>query len=338
MASALVTLARRRGARLAQLSLCLAVAGALAVGVWVRSAGGAKAEAASVPVTLALAGDVMLGRGVAGDLGGRWESALAGVRPVLSRADVAFANLESPLTSDGLPAGVHDLRAPPQAVEALRAAGVDVVSLTNNHALDAGVEGLNETAGILRRAGIGAVVRQGLVSSSEPVSSQREPAEMGLVAFDDSQVPLDVAAAARAVFEQAEGARPVIVSIHWGGEYQAEPSARQRVVAQALARAGASVIVGHGPHVVQPIAWVDDTLVAYSLGNLLFDQRYPVDCRWGAILQVRLEGREITDYTVIPTVTHRGRTQIARGDAARAILLRLDAAPFRARSTSPAMR
>jgi poly-gamma-glutamate synthesis protein (capsule biosynthesis protein) len=307
------------------------VAGALAVGL--------RAEGASVPVTLALAGDVMLGRGVAGDLGGRWETALAGVEPVLSGVDVAFANLESPLMSDWLPAGVNDLRAPPQAVEALRAASVDVVSLANNHALDAGVEGLNETAGFLRRAGIGAVVYQGLMSGSESVSSQREPADVRLVAFDDSQAPLDVAAAAHAVGEQAEGARPVIVSIHWGGEYQAEASARQRAVAKALAGAGARVIVGHGPHVLQPIVWVDDTLVAYSLGNLLFDQRYPIDCRWGAILQVRLEGREITDYTVIPTVTHRGRTQIARGDAARAILLRLDVAPSRARSTtSPAMK
>jgi poly-gamma-glutamate capsule biosynthesis protein CapA/YwtB (metallophosphatase superfamily) len=102
-----------------------------------------------------------------------------------------------------------------------------------------------------------------------------------LLAFDDSVIALDVAGAARAVTAAARRSDVVIVSIHWGGEYQAAPGPRQRAVARALADAGAGLIVGHGPHVPQRIEWVGETLVAYSLGNFLFDQPYPADCRWG---------------------------------------------------------
>ena len=135
-------------------------------------------EPISLTTTLAFVGDVMLGRGVAQALDGDWEAAFAGVRPWLAEADLALANLESPLTTalplslssplgmlplplsppTGGDEGGYDLRAPLEAVAALRAAGFDVVSLANNHALDAGQAGLRETAGTLRVAGIGALV------------------------------------------------------------------------------------------------------------------------------------------------------------------------------------
>lgn len=274
-------------------------------------------EPAPPTLTLAFVGDVMLGRGVAQALNGDWEAAFVDVRPWLVEADLTFANLESPLTTAPQSVAGYDLRASPESVAALCAAGFDVVSLANNHALNAGQAGLRETVDTLHAAGISALPgwqAGGLVDWS--------PAYQFL-AFDDSVAPLDLEAATEAVAAAAERPGSVVISIHWGGEYQAAPGPRQQAVARALAEAGAGIIVGHGPHVLQRVEWEGETLVAYSLGNFLFDQLYPVDCRWGAIMRVTLRGNRIVAVRAAPTVVERGRVRPADSKAAAAILARL---------------
>ena len=271
----------------------------------------------------------MLGRGVAQALDGDWESAFAGVRPWLGEPasprgqvqiqSVVLANLESPLTTQPQIREGHDLRAPPAAVAALRAAGFDALSLANNHALDAGQTGLHETASTLRGKGIVPWME------AIPTVMAQVPSVRGL-AFDDSVVPLDIASASAAVADADAQADVVIVSIHWGGEYQAAPSTRQQAIASALSEAGATVIAGHGPHVLQRVEWVGETLVAYSLGNFLFDQHYPLDCRWGAILRVTLQETQVVSVEAIPTVAERGRVRRAEGETAAAIVDRLELA------------
>ncbi len=271
---------------------------------------------------LAFGGDVMLGRGVARALNGDWSAAFAQIAQPLADADLALANLESPLTNEAQLADGHDLRATPAAVGALHSAGFDAVSLANNHALDAGKAGLAETVATLDSAGIAGVTSHTtgrLVSRVPPNKSLRYQ----LFAFDDSTSPLDVQAAARQVAGGASQAELVIISIHWGGEYQAAPSPRQRSIAEALAHAGADLVIGHGPHVLQPVERIGQTLVAYSLGNLLFDQLYPEDSCWGAILRVTRTSRGRMAFELLPTVTERGRVRPANSSEARVILARL---------------
>lgn len=267
--------------------------------------------------TLALTGDVMLGRGVAQSLGENWEIAFAEVHPWLSDADVTFANLESPLTTAPQSAAGYDLRAPPEAVAALQAAGFDVVSLANNHALDAGQAGLRETMDTLAAAGI-----VGLADWSPTYRFAKVPT-CHVIAFDDSVTLLDLGAAAEAVTAAAERAALVVVSIHWGGEYQVAPGPRQQSLAEALVAAGADIIVGHGPHVLQRVEWVGKSLVAYSLGNFLFDQPYPADCRQGAILSVTVQDHHIVAVTAMPTVVEHERVRAADPQEGAAILTRL---------------
>jgi len=277
------------------------------------------------PLLVAFGGDVMLGRGVAQAIDENWEAVFADIAQWLEGADVAFANLESPLTNASQVRRGHDLRADPQAVAALAEAGFDVVSVANNHAWDAGGQGLWETAQTLCRAGIvpAGEPREAVVINGVTECRGKTVEGLRLLAFDDSTASLDVEAAADSVAYAAEGAGPVVVSIHWGGEYQADPSSRQEMVAAALSAAGATIIIGHGPHVLQPIEWVGDTLVAYSLGNLLFDQPYPVDCRWGAILNVELRGKRVTYAEVIPTVVDKGRVWLADGHTRHFVTNRL---------------
>ncbi len=280
------------------------------------------------PATLVFvfAGDVMLGRGVAASLHGvegrSWEAAFAGVRLTLAEADLAFANLESPLTSAPQLSDGYDLRAPPGAVAALVAAGFDLISLANNHALDAGEAGLAETAATLDAAGISGVGWH-QTDCIMQFANAYPPLTLQILAFDDSTAPLDVESASLAVTRAAGQADLVFISVHWGSEYQASPSPRQRALASALAGAGADLIIGHGPHVLQRVEWIDQTLVAYSLGNLLFDQFYPVDCRWGVLLRITVLGRHIQAVELLPTLAERGLVRLADPEESAVILTRL---------------
>lgn len=292
-------------------STCLLIAALLPLGL--------AGEPAPI-LTIAVVGDVMLGRGVAQRLEGDWESAFAEIQPGLREADLAIGNLESPLTTAGRVGDGVDLRASPEAVAALSAGGFAMVSLANNHAMDGGRAGLAETIQVLDLAGITAVVDGGLASA---------PAgQLAFLAFDDSRTPLDTAAAAEAVAAAAERSGAVVVSIHWGGEYQAAPSRRQEAIAHLLAGAGADVIVGHGPHVLQRTEWIGSTLVAYSLGNFLFDQPYPADCHRGAILRVALRRGRVVAAEILPTSVKNGRVEPAGDGDAAAILARTALGPI----------
>jgi poly-gamma-glutamate capsule biosynthesis protein CapA/YwtB (metallophosphatase superfamily) len=277
-------------------------------------------------LTLVCVGDVMLGRDVAAALKGDWAEAFDEVRPWLVAADLALANLESPLTTAPFEGGRFDLRAPPAALDALVAAGFDVVSLANNHVLDGGAAGLAETLETLGQAGIVALLDVGARDAGRGhsillPSPDAVPLRVAVLAFLDDGRPLDT----RAVAEAAAQVNLVIVSMHWGAEYY-PVTERQRLLARELAAAGADLVIGHGPHVLQPVERVDGAWVAYSLGNFLFDQPFP-DTRQGAILRIRLDRGSITAVEAIPTVTRYGRVERASGDAAAAVLewLRLPA-------------
>ncbi len=273
---------------------------------------------------LAAVGDVMFARGVAAarTASSDWSSIFTVVAPLLDGVDVAFGNLESPFqivdpAVDGSRVSegpVYDLRADPGSVEALLAGGFDVVSLANNHAFDGGVQGLRATLSYLDDHGLVGLRHDEAMSL---------PLGGVLVAFDDSATSVEPAAVTERVRALALNGDPVVVSLHWGGEFQAGPSARQRLLATRLADAGADLIVGHGPHVLQRIEWVSDTLVAYSLGNFLFDQPYPLDCRWGAILRVTFVAGRVSTVAVVPTVARNGRVELAPPDVAAQIHRRL---------------
>jgi len=120
------------------------------------------------------------------------------------------------------------------------------------------------------------------------------------LAFDDVSAPLDAGAAVDAIRSARQAGSLVIVSIHWGMEYQGGPSERQQDLAGQFAAAGAALVWGHHPHVLQPVAWIDSTLVAYSLGNALFDQAGLADSRRSALVLVTLDAGGVTGVQAIP--------------------------------------
>jgi poly-gamma-glutamate synthesis protein (capsule biosynthesis protein) len=245
------------------------------------------------PLRLAAVGDVNLA--VAG--GGVWRD----VAPLLRRADLAVANLECAVSTRGLAVAGKEyvFRGRPAALRSLARAGIDVISLANNHSLDYGRDAFADTLELAGAAGL-AVAGGGrdLDAARRPVVRTKGGLRIALLAYSDVR-PLGfdagagVAGAAPAFPELIDPdvraarrrADVVVVYFHWGEELATQPNARQRRLAQVALDAGATVVLGAHPHVLQPRERVGPgRLVAWSLGNFVFAAESAATTATGVLL------------------------------------------------------
>lgn len=258
--------------------------------------------------SVVLGGDVMLGRGIGPLALADPQGMVEGIRFLTRSADLFAVNLEAPLSDRGPEPGAGiRLVAPTATVAVLENAGVDVVGVANNHASDAGVEGLADTRATLSSSGIVPVGRADASCVTVPAAGLR----VAFCAFDATGshpaggpvATWDPAAVEAAVRGADAGADTVIVGLHGGIEYLLDPDPTLTRLAADLAGWGADVVWGHGAHVVQPVTVTDPdadgrpTVVATSLGNLLFDQG-GVSTRRGALLEVLATGRGVAAFRV----------------------------------------
>jgi len=276
------------------------------------------------PVTLAAAGDVMLARSVANAITAEDPGApFAYVRDFFAGADMAVVNLECAISDVGAPEPkAYTFRAPPLAVRALAAAGIDVVALANNHAGDYGMHALLDTLDRLDAEGIasvgagpdearayGAVVveREGvrfafLAFAEVPVEGsgydiegwRAGPATPGIAWLDDERV-------LAAIGEARADADIVVVLFHYGQEGHRSPSSRQVTISHAAVDAGADLVIGSHPHVLQEVEEYGGGLIAYSLGNFVFDgfDEYPGGTDT-AILEVTFGPEGVRSWNLVP--------------------------------------
>lgn len=267
-------------------------------------------------------GDVSLARGVNVDLyTGRSESPLRYVAPLISRAHVAFGNLESPLTkrsergpSKAPHGGAIYLQGNPDYTFLLTEAGFDVVSLANNHIMDYGEAGLGDTIFHLEQEEIKfAGAGPDLSAALEPAVVDLDDYIIHVLAFSGVEpdtyyagpgragaAPLDEAAVLRAIARSKAEANLVVVSLHWGAEAMAYPTSEQKRLAHKFVDAGADLLLGHHPHVLQGVESYEGAVIAYSLGNFLFDTRY-VERRYSTILTVEVSrSKGILGFRLIP--------------------------------------
>jgi poly-gamma-glutamate capsule biosynthesis protein CapA/YwtB (metallophosphatase superfamily) len=249
---------------------------------------------ADMTATIALAGDTMLGRGVADALSRDRATPLVAAEVVdqLASADAVVLNLECCISDGGTsfpdPRKRFFFRAPPVAAERLAELGVDAVTLANNHALDYGPKALLDTLRHLDRAGIAAVgAGADDVRAREPLIVRCGPLRVRVVAFSDH--PAAYAAApgqpgiayvdlrsgppdwARAAARPGPDCDAVLVTPHWGPNMVSAPLTRVRSAANALVGAGATLVAGHSAHVFHGVA----DRVLFDLGDFLDD--YAVD-------------------------------------------------------------
>ena len=212
------------------------------------------------------------------------------VIPAWRTADLRLGNLESPATAapKTCPSKLT-LRSAPDGVAALGAAGIDCVTLANNHMFDYGPRGLGDTRAALDAAGIcHAGAGKHAADAAAPAVLGRNGQTVGVLAFCrvEQSSPLYAGPDAPGVaeFEPEAAVRAVralrpqvdwlVVQVHWGVEMSRLPTPEQRGWARRLAEAGADLIVGHHPHVLQPFETVAGVPVFYSLGNFVFSDMY----------------------------------------------------------------
>ncbi len=235
-----------------------------------------------------------------------WDHVLGPLAPVLMRADFAIVNLESPIGLFKKPEkGEMVFNAKPALLGALKRAGVDVATFANNHCLDQHQEGIVSTRAYLADAGL---LTAGAGANAEeawtPLVIEKQGLRIGIFAVSrwlngfhnkkDEKLPHvptvpypiepivgghsidDFLASIR---ERAAEVDVLIVSIHWGAEYKFAPAPEDRKLAQQMIDAGAFAVIGHHPHVLQPVEFLERSqggkgLVVFSLGNLVSNQDF----------------------------------------------------------------
>ncbi|HEX9993938.1 MAG TPA: CapA family protein [Acidimicrobiales bacterium] len=291
------------------------------------------------PVTIAFGGDVHFERSIEARLLADPSSVMALVAPTLSAADLAVVNLETAVTEGGTPAPKQfTFRAPPAAFDALQSAGVDVASVANNHGMDYGVDGLEDTLDLAASAGFpvigaGRTEDEAYAPFRTTVDGQRIAVIAATQVLDDFLIDEWTAegdepglASAKRVdrlVEEVRAAREdsdtVVVFLHWGVEQQSCPTEVQQDLAGDLVAAGADLVVGGHAHVLQGAGMLGDAFVAYGLGNFTFMERTPLSVNTG-VLEVTVTGRRVDGYRFLPGVLVDGLHHPLEGDEADAAL------------------
>jgi poly-gamma-glutamate capsule biosynthesis protein CapA/YwtB (metallophosphatase superfamily) len=298
--------------------------------------------------TLALTGDVMLGRGVNETLRStRPDEPWGDVLPLLRSADLRIINLECAITEHRRPWSrtpkVFHFRADPLAIDVLRAARVDACSLANNHTLDFEEHGLLDTLAHLEAAGIRyAGAGRNPAEAARPVLLEEGVA---LVAFTDNEqpfaagpdkpgtnyLPVSLEPEVMRRVEEAvgtareAGADTVVFSNHWGPNMVERPRGIFRRFARAVVDRGADVYYGHSAHVFQGVEIYRGKPILYDTGDFIDD--YAVDPRLrndrSFLFCISVESGDLERLELYPVSLPYARVELAKGDEREAILERM---------------
>lgn len=293
-------------------------------------------------VSLIFVGDIMLSRVVAQKIKIHqdYNYPFLGMRDFLKTGDVVFGNLETAIF-EGREIKINEMvfRSDPQVAEALYNGGFSILSLANNHTMNFGSSGLIYTIKYLTDAGIQFVgAGENEVQAYQPVYIEKNGWRFAFLAYNDSDVVpvsyraqenkagtafMDIAKMTEAVKEAKQNADVVIVSMHAGNEYEKQPSQRQIDFAHAAIDAGANLIIGHHPHIIQPAEKYNGQYIFYSLGNFIFDQKWP-ETREDVVLKI-IVGQQgiskIEPYAVF--IEDFSQPTFLEGDRAKEIISRL---------------
>ena len=268
-------------------------------------------------VTLFIAGDMMLDRNVRNIINRTgFDAFFAGVSEQVYGADIAVANLEGPFTpypsvTATLVSKQLKFTFDPTLVPKLSELGFDIFGLANNHTYNFGYEGLQMTRRYLGQSGIS---YYGEPDNKEEISTivTKDGIAIGFVGFNEFSY-----ANYEKVFAEIERLRPIvdvlIVSPHWGPEYEVEPTAKMQKWAHDFIDSGADAVIGAHPHVVGKSEEYRGKKIYYSLGNFVFDQYFSEETMNGLSLLIDVEKKngEITlQYTEMPIRIDRDGVRI----------------------------
>ncbi len=267
------------------------------------------------PITIGITGDIMLGRSVNEQiLAGAGTYPFTYTADFLRGFDLTVGNLECVVSTLGAPVPdkPYTFRGSPEGFDRLAAAGFDIVSVANNHSGDYGTVAFSDMLAHLpthRIAPLGG--GRTLAAAHQPVTRRVRTTTVGFLAYCEID-PYSFAATPTTpghawldpTLMQADlrALRPqvdfLLTFMHWGIEYQPEQTAHQQAMARLAIDAGADLVVGAHPHVVQPHEVYKGKPIIYSLGNFVFDEMFSPDVRTGSVLALTLQGARLLKWSL----------------------------------------
>jgi poly-gamma-glutamate synthesis protein (capsule biosynthesis protein) len=258
----------------------------------------------------------------------------------LQQADFVFGNLETPITAGReIQSGEMIFRSNPGLEQVLKNNNFAIVSLANNHTPNFGDKGLEDTFSYLEKAGIKYVgAGNNELLARQPVYITSNGFKFAFLAYNDSDVvPSSYEASAEPgtafmninhLAEDISLAKKesdfVVVSMHSGTEYVPKPNSRQIEFAHAAIDAGADLVIGHHPHVVQTLEEYQGKYIFYSLGNFIFDQRLSDETEQGLLAKFRFNQAGLEGVELLPVYNNSlGRPEPANETKSNTILKRL---------------
>jgi poly-gamma-glutamate synthesis protein (capsule biosynthesis protein) len=298
----------------------------------VNEAKDSEAKPVETEVSLIAVGDIMLSRNVAANIkanGNDFNFPFQKITSEISNADITFANLECPITEGPVvKTGSMIFHADPGAEEGLKNAGIDIVSLANNHTPNYGIKGLLDTFKYLREQGIQFVgAGKDDTEAGSAVVVESKGFKFAFLGYNDADVvPANYFAdtshpetnqmltskLAGDIKKAKEQADFVIVSMHSGTEYKT-PNPHQTEFAHAAIDAGAELVIGHHPHVLQEVEKYNGKYIFYSLGNFVFDQYFSKETSIGVITKTyfKKDGVSRIEFTPV-TINKQSQPFVAR--------------------------
>jgi len=254
-------------------------------------------------IRILFAGDVMLNRGVENKIlknNKNFSYPFINIYNYLHSFDYVVVNLEGPVSSRGKKVGSkYSFRMNPKVIESFKKVNINVLNLANNHIFDYGKEALEDTITLLKENNLYYYGVGDANLAYEPLVLEKEGVKVGILGFSDFLKHLKpennktgIAVIDEKIFEYIKKAKEkvdiLIVTFHWGEEYKTIHNKRQEEIAKKSILAGADLIIGHHPHVIQDIKVFQDKFIFYSLGNFVFDQNFSKETMIGGLVEVEI--------------------------------------------------
>ena len=233
------------------------------------------------------------------------------------------ANFESavPAVHQPTPDGSVRFSTPASMLSALSAADITHVSLANNHSFDFGASGFRNTERALAEAGVTPFGHPNRLSDRASIAYETiGSSEVALIGINAVGVRPDAATLTAVLATATERSDMQIAYVHWGPEYVTSHAPSQRRLAEHLVTAGADLIIGHHPHVIQDIELIGGVPVLYSLGNHIFDQYFSPEVQVGLVASLHLSAKPALVLTPVESFASPGQPRPSTGSARARIL------------------
>jgi poly-gamma-glutamate synthesis protein (capsule biosynthesis protein) len=262
-------------------------------------------------IKLLFAGDIMLDRSVKikveKKFNGDYSSLFNNIKDYLNSFNYVVVNLEGPVSNRGVKVGsIYSFRMSPKILSALNDTNIKILNLANNHIWDYGQEAFLDTlfnleknnlyyfgAGKNKNQAYGGLILEkydnkiGIIGFSEFLKNIQANDNKAGIAYLDEEI------FKKSIKELRKKVDILIITFHWGNEYQYEPNKKQKYFARLAIDLGADLIIGHHPHIVQKIERYKNKFIFYSLGNFIFDQNFSKETMRGGLVELEIENRNI---------------------------------------------